>query len=436
MRHPLLASIVVLLGGSVFPRLHARETPEASLQPSPFSDFRTQSPGTIHHIEVRDLPPPDMSDSPDNRPSMIPRPAHAWPKVPPGFKVDLYATGLENPRLMRTAPNGDVFLAESHAGTILVFRGVGADGKAVKTSVYATSLRDPFGIAFYPPGPTPKWVYVANTDSVVRFPYQAGDSKARGGPHAIASVPGGGLLRGGGHWTRDVAFSRDGRTMFVSVGSHSNVDDTDDNPLEKDRADILAFTPEGRNKRVFAWGIRNAVGIAINPTTGQLWASVNERDRLGDNLVPDYITHVEEGSFFGWPWWYMGGSQDPRHKGKHPELRDKVITPDVILQPHNASLEMLFYDGAQFPAQFKGDIFASEHGSWNRRVRTGYEVVRVPLHGRGKATGEYEDFLTGFVTSAGDVWGRPVGIAVAKDGSLLVSDDGGDCVWRVSYTGK
>jgi glucose/arabinose dehydrogenase len=233
-----------------------------------------------------------------------------------------------------------------------------------------------------------------------------------------------------------VAFSRDGQTMFVSVGSHSNVDDTDDNPAEKDRADILAFTPEGKNKRVFAWGIRNAVGIAINPMTGQLWASVNERDRLGDNLVPDYITHVEEGGFYGWPWWYMGGSQDPRHKGKHPELRDKVITPDVILQPHNASLEMLFYDGTQFPSQYKGDIFASEHGSWNRRVRTGYEVIRVPLHGRGKASGEYEDFLTGFVTPEGDVWGRPVGIAVAKDGSLLVSDDGGECVWRVSYLGK
>jgi glucose/arabinose dehydrogenase len=224
--------------------------------------------------------------------------------------------------------------------------------------------------------------------------------------------------------------------MFVSVGSHSNVDDIDDNPAEKDRADILAFTPEGKNKRVYAWGIRNAVGIAVNPVTGQLWASVNERDRLGDDLVPDYITHIEESGFYGWPWWYMGGSQDPRHQGKHPELKEKVITPDVILQPHNASLEMLFYDGAQFPAQYRGDIFAAEHGSWNRRVRTGYEIIRVPLHQQARARGDYEDFVTGFVTADGRVWGRPVGVAVVQDGSLLFSDDGGECVWRIRYAGK
>ena len=435
MRHALPLFLIVLCAFASR-RVRAEEALSAAPQPPPFSDFRTQAPGTVHRIRLSDLPPPDISNSPDNGPSMIPRPASAWPKVPSGFKVDLYATGLKNPRLMRTAPNGDVFLAESHVGTILVFRGISGDGKAVQTSIYATSLRDPFGIAFYPAGPRPQWLYVANTDSVVRFPYQSGDLKARGEPQTLTSVPGGGLLRGGGHWTRDLAFSHDGQTMFVSVGSHSNVDDSDGNPLEKDRADILAFTPEGRNKRVYAWGIRNAVGIAVHPTTGRLWASVNERDRLGDNLVPDYITHIEEGGFYGWPWWYMGGTQDPRHQGKHPELKSKVITPDVILQPHNASLEMLFYDGAQFPAQYRGDIFASEHGSWNRRVRTGYEVIRVPLGQRAEASGEYEDFLTGFVTPNGDVWGRPVGIAVARDGSLLVSDDGGECVWRVSYTRK
>jgi len=199
MKHPVLASCLVILGGLLAClRLQAREAPDAILSRSPWSDFRTQSPGTVHHIQVRDLPLPDMANSPDNGPSMIPRPPNAWPKVPPGFKVELYATGLKNPRLMRTAPNGDVFLAESHAGTVLVFRGIGADGKAEQTSVYTAHLRDPFGIAFYPAGPAPKWVYIANTDSVVRFPYRAGDLKARGEAQTLVSLPGGGLLRGGG----------------------------------------------------------------------------------------------------------------------------------------------------------------------------------------------------------------------------------------------
>jgi len=189
--------------------------------------------------------------------------------------------------------------------------------------------------------------------------------------------------------------------------------------------------------KVYAYGIRNAGGgITMNPQTGELWCSVNERDALGDNLVPDYITHVEEGGFYGWPWWYMGAHQDPRQQGKHPELKDKVLVPDVLLQPHNASLEFTFYQGKQFPAEYSGELFASEHGSWNKKVRVGYEVIRVPLHGTGHATGEYQDFLTGFVLPDGHVWGRPVGIATAPDGSLLVSDDGSNSIWRVSYTGK
>ncbi|MGA2990701.1 MAG: PQQ-dependent sugar dehydrogenase, partial [Candidatus Korobacteraceae bacterium] len=298
-------------------------------------------------------------------------------------------------------------------------------------------LRRPFGIAFYPLGSAPKWVYVANTDSVVRFPYQSGDLKARGPEETVVKeIPGGGLLRGGGHWTRDIAFSKDGSKMFVSVGSRSNDDDSDGNPSEFHRADILEFNPDGSGQRVYAWGIRNAVGIAVDPASGELWCSTNERDGLGDNLVPDYITHVTGGGFYGWPWWYMGGHQDPRHKGKHPELQSKVITPDVLIQPHDASLEMTFYDGRQFPEEFRGDIFAAEHGSWNRSVRTGYEVIRVPMHHSGRARAEYQDFLTGFVTPKGEVWGRPVGVAVGKDGSLFVSDDGSRSIWRVSYTGK
>jgi glucose/arabinose dehydrogenase len=315
---------------------------------------------------------------------------------------------------------------------ILVFRGITADGKPQQTSIFAADPGHPFGIAFYPLGPNPKWVYVGNTQSVVRFPYENGDMTARGPAEHIADIKG----AIADHITRDVQFSADGKTMYVSVGSGSNVDDPDTHPDERTRARILAMNPDGTNERVYASGIRNPVGIAISPETGQLWTSVNERDALGDNLVPDYITHVQEGGFYGWPWWYIGPHQDPRHAGKHPELKDKVIVPDVLLQPHNASLQMTFYEGSQFPAEYKGDIFASEHGSWNRSARTGYEVIRVPLHHTGKSDGSYEDFLTGFVLPDGNVWGRPVGVTTATDGSLLVTDDGSGSIWRVSYTRK
>jgi glucose/arabinose dehydrogenase len=330
-----------------------------------------------------------------------------------------------------------LFVALSYQNKVMVFRGVGADGKAKEASTFADNLSQPFGIQFYP-ARDPKWVYVGNTDSVVRFPYHVGDMKAAGPAEKLADLPGGGRLRGGGHWTRDIAFSKDGKRMFVSVGSHSNDDDADTHPEEKDRADVLEFTPEGKFVKIYAYGIRNCVGETINPTTGELWCSTNERDMLGDNLVPDYITHVQEGGFYGWPWYYMstnGGVQDPRQEGKHPELKGKVITPDVLVNPHFASLEMLFYEGSQFPAEYKGDGFAAEHGSWNRANRSGYEVIRVPMKD-GHATGEYEDFLTGFVRPDGKVWGRPVGVTVANDGSLFVTDDGSGSIWHVIYTGK
>ncbi len=414
--------------------INDRESNAAPADRVIFAGFKAQHPGLIHHITVNDLPAPYATKSVDNGADMVPRPRGAMPVAPQGFKVSLYADGFDNPRLIRTAPNGDVFLAESSSGEIKVLRGLGSDGRAQQVSVFATGLAKPFGIAFYPQS-DPKWVYVGNTDSVVRFPYSAGDLKARGPAEHIADLPGGGHLRGGGHWTRDIAFSNDGKTMFVSVGSHSNVDEDNDAKTEYHRADVLAFTPDGRNERVYASGIRNCVGITVQRDSGDVWCSVNERDDLGDNLVPDYITHVQENGFYGWPWYYMGGHQDPRHKGAHPELQSKVITPDILLQPHNASLEMLFYDGKQFPQQYQGAIFAAEHGSWNREARSGYEVVMAPMNGK-KATGEYQDFLTGFVTPEGKVWGRPVGVAVMKDGSLLVSDDGSNIVWRVTYEGK
>jgi glucose/arabinose dehydrogenase len=398
----------------------------------PFTDFRYEKPGTVRKITVSDLPQPYATRSADNGPELVARPENAWPVALPGFKVELYAAGLDNPRTLRTAPNGDIFLAESDPGRIRVFRGLTSDGKPEQSAVFASGLKQPYGLAFYPPGPDPQWLYVGNTNEAVRFPYHNGDLKASGTPQHIADLP-----AGGGHWTRAVDFSRDGKTMFVAVGSGSNVDDPDTTPREKDRADILACNPENCVLSVYAYGIRNAGGgIAVNPQTGELWCSVNERDALGDNLVPDYITHVQEGGFYGWPWWYMGAHQDPRHQGKRPELKDKAIVPDVLLQPHNASLGFTFYQGQQFPDEYKGDIFASEHGSWNKAVRVGYELIRVPLHQTGHATGEYEDFLTGFVLPDGNVWGRPVGVTVAPDGSLLVSDDGSNSIWRISYTGK
>ncbi len=427
-------AMAVLLG-SVHPMMAQEASGKVLTGQDAFTDYSKEEPGVTRKLTVADLPAPYATKGVDNGAEMVPRPSGVMPKAPEGFKVEQYAADLHGPRLIRKAPNGDLFVALSEANKIVVFRGVDADGKPKQMETFAENLSQPFGIAFYPLGPKPKWVYVGNTDSVVRFPYKNGDLKATGPAKKLADLPGGGRLRGGGHWTRDVVFSKDGKHMFVSVGSHSNVDDSDTHPEEFHRADVLEFTPQGKFIKVYASGIRNCVGEAINPTTGQLWCSTNERDMLGDNLVPDYITHVQEDGFYGWPWYYMGGTQDPRHAGKHPELQAKVITPDVLLQPHFASLELTFYEGSQFPADFKGDGFAAEHGSWNKAQRAGYEVICIPMHD-GKALGEYQDFLTGFTTPDGKVWGRPVGVAVGEDGSLFVTDDGSGSIWHVSYVGK
>jgi len=396
---------------------------------APFTDFRYEAPGKTHKITLKDLPAAFATESAHNGPRIVPRPADAWPKAPAGFKVQLFAEGLDNPRLIRTAPNGDLFIAESNPGDIKILRGLTADGRAQLISTFATGLNKPYGIRFYPPGPDPEFVYIGDTDAVLRFPYHNGDLKASAPAQSLVSLP-----AGFDHWTRDILFSPDGTKMFVSVGSASNVDDPDTTLREKNRAVILEFNPDGTGMRVYAYGLRNAgSGLAFNSITGEMWCSVNERDGLGDNLVPDYLTHVQPGGFYGWPWWYLGPHQDPRHRGKHPELKAKAIVPDVLLQPHNASLQFAFYDADRFPPEYRGDIFASQHGSWNRTVRAGYEVIRVPLHQTGHATGEYEDFLTGFVLPSGKVWGRPVGVTVAVDGALLITDDGSNSVWRITY---
>src|SRR5438309_1875405 len=398
------------------------------------SDWTSDAPGVMRKITVQDLPPPSSNVFAINRADVVERPADVQPKVPPGFKIELYASGFRDPRFLLTAPNGDIFVVESRANQIKVLRDTNGDGKPDVTETFAEgNLNKPFGIAFYPPGNDPQFLYVANTDGIIRFPYRNGDLKARGQAEKLSAKLSGGAarLRSGGHWTRDIVFSPDGKKMYVSIGSRSNVSDSAD---EADRARIFEFNPDGSGQKVYAWGIRNAVGIAFRPGSNELWMSTNERDELGEDLPPDYISSVRPGGFYGWPWFYIGNHVDPRHKGKHSELADQVIIPDVLVQAHSATLNLCFYTGDQFPTEYKGDIFAAFHGSWNRKKRTGYKIVRVPFdHSTGKARGEYEDFVTGFVTPDGKVWGRPVGISVARDGSLLFSEDGNSTIWRVSY---
>ena len=410
-----------------------------------FGDWRTDAPGVRRLITPADLPAPYATRSSANMSEREARTKADVPKAPPGFAVDLFASGLNMPRVIRIAPNGDIFVAETGAGRVRVFRAGDAGAGPAQGEIFAEGLQRPYGIAFYPSGADPKFVYVATPDSVVRFPYRSGEMKAGGPAEKIASLP-----SGGGHWTRDLAFSPDGKTLFVSVGSGSNVDEGVPPPDqasiaeapvgasfgdEKDRADVLAFDPDGRHERVYATGIRNCSGLAVQPGTGALWCAVNERDGLGDDLPPDYATHVAEGAFYGWPWYYLGDHQDPRHKGERADLAKRITTPDVLIQAHSAPLGIAFYTADQFPSEYRGDAFVTLHGSWNRSKRTGYKVVRLVMKD-GKPTGVYEDFLVGFVGDDKSVWGRPVGVAVAHDGSLLVSDDSSGSIWRVSYRGK
>lgn len=436
------SSVAIILGITLAAceGCHHREAPYEAATPltpgavatgsAALGDWTTDAPGVRRKITVADLPAPFQTSSADNSPHIVDRPNGALPKVPAGFTVELWVSGLQNPRMIRTAPNGDLFIAESDADRIRVLRGKDMQVFADK------GLNKPFGIAFYPPT-NPQWVYVANTDAIVRFPYAAGDLNAKGPAEVVYDkVSSGGRLHGGGHWTRDIAFSKDGTRLYLSVGSKTNVDEHDD-PVEQRRARIFELSPDGKSERVYATGIRNAVGLAVHPDTGEVWCSVNERDDLGDLLPSDYITSVKDGGFYGWPYFYLGAHEDPRHAGQHPELKDKVIVPDLLVQAHSASLGMMFYPAlptgpSAFPTEYRGNIFAAEHGSWNRARRTGYKVITAPMK-YGKSTGEYVDFMTGFVTTTGDVWGRPVAVATGNDGALYVTDDGGDVVWRVSY---
>jgi glucose/arabinose dehydrogenase len=366
------------------------------------------------------LPTPFTTKSAGNGPSESRPPAGFLPSVPAGFHINVFAKDFKQPRFLTVAPNGDIFLADTGAGKVVLLRDPQHTGGAQQREDFAQGLNRPFGIAFHE-----DYVYVGNNGEVVRFRYDKLTSKRLGDAEHVLDLP-----TGGGHFTRTLAFSNDGQRLYVSVGSSSNID------FEKDqwRAAVLVCDPDGKNSRIFASGLRNAVGLAVEPLTGEVWVSVNERDELGDNLPPDYFTSLKDGGFYGWPYSYIGDNVDPRVKPQKPELVARAIIPDVLLGAHVAPLQFAFYTGKQFPESYRGGAFVAEHGSWNRATRAGYQVAFVAFKD-GKASADPMPFLTGLVPdpSGRNVNGRPVGVAVASDGALLVSDDGAGVVYRVSY---
>jgi len=356
----------------------------------------------------------------DNQPVVVPAPPNFQPTVPSGFRVSVYANGFVTPRWLAVAPNGDVFVADSSAGKVIVLADPQSKGAVQSRSIFADGLTLPFGIAFHE-----NYVYIANTNAVVRFRYDPATSKRLGGPERILDLPGYGYNQ---HWTRSLLFSPDGKQLLISVGSRTNVG------IESDsrRAAILQTDPDGRDARIYANGMRNPVGMAFNPQTGALWATVNERDNLSDDVPPDFFTRVTEGGFYGWPYSYIGSHIDNRVASR-PDLVAKALVPDVLLEAHSSPLQFVFYEGQQFPPAYRHGAFVAEHGSHNRRTRSGYRVIFIPFQ-NGRPAGEPATFLSGFVPdpSGKNVYGRPVGIAVHPDGSLLVSDDGGSVIWRIS----
>lgn len=416
------------------------------------ANWRLDTPGRVHRISIAALPPAFATNSSNNRPSVVAKPANAVLAVPAGFHIEPFATGLQGPRKMLVAPNADIFVTETSGGRVSVLHPASDGSRAAGADVYVTGLKQPFGLAFYPSPQNPKWLYIAETNRITRYPYQVGDLKPRGPAEVVVAQ----LPSGSGHFTRDIAFSPDGTQLFVSVGSGSNVAETmpKKSPaeikaweadhglgaawgLEENRATVLVFDAvKPAEARIYATGIRNCVSLTVQPGTGALWCTTNERDGLGDDLVPDYSTRVKRGGYYGWPWYYMGSNEDPRLKGDRPDLKGKVSVPDVPYQSHSASLNMTFYSAgggaSAFPADYAGDAFVAFHGSWNRSLRTGYKLVRVHMN-HGEPTGDYEDFVTGFIVDNSSVWGRPVATAQLKDGSLLMSEDGGSVIFRISY---
>ncbi|MBK6723602.1 MAG: sorbosone dehydrogenase family protein [Acidobacteria bacterium] len=422
-RNCIKSAIAVALFSSAAMAQTATPTATPFVAPPLPEIVQTASP-TVFSYDPAKLASPFHTESARRSSRVVPQPANAKLTVPKGFKVNVYAEGdFRYPRWMALAPNGDIFVADSRANSIIVLRDTNKDGKADQRWVWSSKLAQPFGMAFHK-----DWFYVANTDSVVRFSYKKGQTEAVGDPERVVELTPGGYNQ---HWTRNVLFSKDGKQMFVSIGSASNVD------VEADprRAAISVYDPDGKNHRIYAGGLRNPIGLAWNPKTGELWTAVNERDGLGDDLVPDYATSVKDGGWYGWPYSYIGKNRDPRRK-EETELVDKTIVPDVIFQSHVAALGIQFYTGKMFPKEYQGDAFVAFHGSWNRSKLSGYTVVRIPFDAKGKLEGNrYENFVSGWLPdeNSNEVWGRPVGLLVNSDGSLLIADDGARKIWRVSY---
>ncbi|RZJ77709.1 MAG: sorbosone dehydrogenase family protein [Flavobacterium sp.] len=426
-----LSSAVILLGSGL--KSYSQTTPAATVK-------------TGAGITVA-LPEADTKASKTNFSKVVPWPEGKTPTAPAGFTVTKFAEGMKSPRNIVVAPNGDVIVVLSNSqrtkveqianeisgkaksevqgksvNTVMLFRDANKDGKPEVISTFLAGLNQPFGAAFIGNS-----FYVANTDGIWMYPYKTGDTQITGEGKKIAELPAGGYNN---HWTRNLIVKPDQSKLYVSVGSGSNVAEKG---LENEirRAAILEFNPDGTGEKTYGSGLRNPVGMAWAPGTNMLWTAVNERDGLGDDLVPDYITSVKEGAFYGWPFSYFGQNEDPRLKGQAPELVAKALVPDVPMGAHTASLGLAFYTAKKFPAKYQGGAFIGQHGSWNRSQLVGYKVAFVPFK-NGKPSGKIEDFLTGFIKDEKEVYGKPVGVAVAQDGALLVADDVSGIIWRVA----
>ena len=400
------------------------------------SGAKTPKPSEAEFGPVADvkLVAPNATPSARNRSEVIGWSAGRKPQAPSGFTVRLFADDIDTPRWALSLPNGDILVAASLRGPgpevgatsnrIILFRDSDGDGKSDFRSVLVKDLNRPHGILLLG-----DYLYVGNTDAVVRFKYQLGQTEITTPGKKILDLP------PGGHYTRNLIASPDGKKIYVAVGSKTNVDENGEDAKDPRRAAILEMNPDGTGMRVYASGMRNPVGMDWEPVTRKLWAVVNERDALGDQLVPDYATSVKENAFYGWPYSYYGQNEDPRKKGQRPDLVGRAISPDYATGAHTATLGFTFYTGKQFPAKYQGGAFIAQHGSWNRSSLVGYRVAFLPFK-NGKPAGPMEDFLTGFIANDKEVYGRPVVAALLQDGSLLVVDDEASKLWHVRYTGK